>query len=111
MSPLNFNQRVYELVKQIPPGRVATYGQIALLLGSPRAARAVGTAVARNPYGPLLPCHRVLNRTGCLAPAGTFGAGVQRQRLMAEGIPVVDDRVDLHRYQWSGPPQPPAQPL
>jgi len=93
---------VYELVEKIPPGSVATYGQIALMLGHPRSARAVGFAMSGAPKERGLPCHRVLNQRGELSPEHVFGGrGVQRMLLEAEGISFLrDGRVDLRRHLW-----------
>lgn len=110
MDSDNTFKRVYEVVRRIPRGRVATYGQIARILGNPRLSRAVGFALHVNPDPPedgfdfdseRIPCHRVVNRLGGLAPAFAFG-GVQRQRLLleAEGIVFGDENVDLTKYQW-----------
>ena len=99
----NFFNKVYNAVKRIPKGRVATYGQIAAMCGNPRAARVVGTALHRNPEPGVIPCHRVVNRFGGLAPEFAFG-GKERQRLMLEeeGVAVSDDfTVDLAKYLWN----------
>lgn len=100
MSP--FFALVYQVVARIPPGRVATYGQVALLAGRPRAARAVGAALRQAPPG--LPCHRVVNSQGSLAPPDSFSSpGEQARRLRAEGVRVSRQRrVDLRRYGWQG---------
>jgi len=102
MQP-NFFERVYEAVQRIPKGRVATYGQIALLAGNPRAARAVGWALHQNPMPGVIPCHRVVNRAGRPAPAFAFGGpNVQRGMLEAEGVAFLSDgNVDLARFQWA----------
>lgn len=96
-------ERVYQLVAQIPKGKVATYGQLALLAGSPRASRIVGAAMYRAPAG--LPCHRVLYRDGTLCCDQAFGGKeIQRQLLEAEGVDFLPDgRVDLKRCLWPGP--------
>lgn len=101
---MNFFERVYEAVKQIPQGKVATYGQIALAAGSPRAARQVGYALHVNPEPYVIPCHRVVNRYGRLAPAFAFGGmEVQTELLRAEGVEVGSDgTVDLKRYLYQG---------
>ena len=98
-----FPKRVYQLVARIPRGKVATYGQLALLAGSPRASRIVGAALAKAPAG--LPCHRVLYRDGTLCCDEAFGGKeIQRQLLEAEGVPFLPDgRVDLKRCLWPGP--------
>lgn len=99
---MSFYDVVYEKVKQIPKGKVATYGQIAILCGSPRASRAVGYALHFNPYPGIIPCHRVVNRFGNLAPKFAFGGiEVQKKLLNDEGV-YVDENfcVDLNKYLW-----------
>lgn len=96
-----FYQRVYAAVRRIPCGRVASYGTIALLAGSPRAARVVGGALSRCPDAGV-PCHRVVKADGCLAPDEVFG-GVHGQRILLEmeGVSVQNDgRVDMAAYGW-----------
>lgn len=93
-------ERIYDVVKTIPKGRVATYGMVAMLAGNPRWARVVGYALHVNPEPGIIPCHRVVNREGKLAPAFAFGGeGAQRALLEAEGI-VFDENgcVDLKTY-------------
>ena len=100
----DFYERVYDIVKQIPEGRVATYGQVARKAGSRGLARAVGNALHRNPYPGTVPCHRVVNAKGELSGAFAFGSfDEQRRRLEAEGICVTNFRVDLGKYgvDWS----------
>ena len=99
---MSFYDIVYNEVKKIPKGKVATYGQIALLCGSPRASRAVGYALHFNPKPGIIPCHRVVNRFGKLAPRFAFG-GIESQKelLLAEGVYVDEnDTVDLNKYRW-----------
>jgi methylated-DNA-protein-cysteine methyltransferase-like protein len=98
----NFAGLVYELVAQIPAGRVMTYGQIAAMCGSPRAARIVG-GVAH--YGPEdLPWHRVVNKSGGLAGAFPGGRSEQAARLAEEGVFVNDDyQVDVEGLLWWPP--------
>lgn len=98
----DFFQRVYRAAARIPCGRVATYGLLAFLAGSPRASRIVGCAMACAPAG--LPCHRVVYKNGALSPAHAFGGpGVQRRLLEQEGIPFLPDgRVDLSLCLWDG---------
>ena len=93
---------VYDAVRLIPCGKVATYGQIAALIGHPRAARQVGWALHVNPEPGVIPCHRVVNRFGHLAPEFAFGGReVQKSLLEAEGVEVADDfTVDLDKYLW-----------
>lgn len=100
---MSFYNIVWDMVKQIPAGKVATYGQIALLCGSPRASRAVGYALHFNPDNSTIPCHRVVNRFGKLAEAYVFGGKeVQKQLLENEGVEVSDDfTVDLKKYLWN----------
>lgn len=93
----NFMEQVFEVVKKIPKGKVTTYGQIALMLGKTRGAREVGWMLHSNDRSDV-PCHRVVDRNGRLAPNFAFdGAQEQRRRLKAEGIKFVDDmHVDLN---------------
>lgn len=109
----SFYQRVYREVARIPRGKVATYGQIALLAGGPRAARVVGYALHVNPSpGEVVPCHRVVNRFGGLAPAFAFG-GEERQRalLEAEGVRFTKKGlVDLAACQWDPSVQGQSEP-
>ena len=98
-----FFERTYELVRQIPEGRVASYGQIARMMGEPRRARFVGFAMHASPgMAGGVPCHRVVFKDGRLAPGFAFGGpGVQRQMLEAEGVGFrPDGRVDMETYQW-----------
>ena len=93
------SKRIYEAVKKIPRGKVATSGQVAELAGDKKMARAVGNALHRNPDPEHIPCYRVVNAKGELAGAFAFGgANVQEQLLAADGIMVVDGRVDLEKY-------------
>lgn len=101
----SFDELVYAAVCAVPRGKVTTYGRIAEVCGSPRASRAVGTALHRNPKPGVIPCHRVVNRVGRLAPGFAFG-GQDRQKILLEdeGIEVVFDensgewRVPLERF-------------
>lgn len=97
-----FFERVYEVVEQIPEGMVATYGQVAKLVGEPRKARYVGFALHVNPRPGEIPCHRVVFADGRLASGFAFGGpGVQRRLLEDEGVEFLDeDRVDLDTYRW-----------
>lgn len=97
-------ERIYEQVRKIPRGKVATYGQIAMLAGNPRWARAVGYALHANPDPEGIPCYRVVNRFGGLAPAFAFGgAEAQAKLLRGDGIVVREDNtVDLDKYLWDG---------
>ena len=94
-------KRIYEAVKKIPIGRVATYAQIAEVAGDRKMARAVGNALHKNPDPESIPCHRVVNAKGELAGEYVFGgAWKQAERLRSEGVEVVDGRVDLSLFQW-----------
>ena len=106
---MSFFENVYEAVQLIPRGKVATYGQIARMIGAPRSSRAVGYALHANPRPGVIPCHRVVNREGRLAPAFAFGGPeIQAQLLESEGVEVGEDfTVDLGKYLW----QPSGQDL
>lgn len=92
-------KRIYEAVKKIPRGKVATYGRVAELAGNPRMSRAVGNALHRNPDPEHIPCYRVVNAKGELAEAFVFGGvNMQEKLLQADGIEVVNGRVDLEKY-------------
>ena len=101
---MTFFEKVYEIVKQVPKGQVVTYGQVACAVGSPRAARQVGWALHVNPEPGVIPCHRVVNRFGSLAPAFAFGGEeVQAQLLRNDGVEVKEDyTVDLQKYLYQG---------
>lgn len=106
---MSFFENVYEAVQLIPRGKVATYGQIARMIGAPRSSRAVGYALHANPRPGVIPCHRVVNREGRLAPAFAFGGPeIQARLLESEGVEVsADFIVDLEKYLW----QPSGQDL
>lgn len=92
-------KRIYEAVKKIPKGKVATYGQVAKMAGNSKMSRAVGNALHKNPDPDMIPCYRVVNSKGELAGAFAFGGDeVQAKLLMADGIEVVDNKVDLKKY-------------
>lgn len=95
----NPTKRIYEAVKKIPRGQVATYGQVAELAGDRKMARAVGNALHRNPDPEHIPCYRVVNAKGELAGEFAFGgAGKQAAILEADGIEVINGKVDLTKY-------------
>ena len=99
MERMEFFSQVYEIVAAIPRGKVATYGQIAWMLGMPNRSRMVGQAMHWAPDG--LPCHRVVNSTGRLAPGWTE----QRSLLLAEGVALkANGCVDLRRCRWTASP-------
>lgn len=92
-------KRIYEAVKKIPKGHVATYGQIAEMAGEPKMARAVGNALHKNPDPENIPCFRVVNSKGELSGAFAFGGkNEQARRLIQDGVEVVDGKVDLKKY-------------
>jgi methylated-DNA-protein-cysteine methyltransferase-like protein len=99
MSPSLF-ARVWQAVAAIPRGRVATYGQVARLLGLPRGARAVGWALRALPetQAARVPWHRVVGAGGRISPRAGPGPELQRRRLRAEGVRFVAGRVDLARH-------------
>jgi methylated-DNA-protein-cysteine methyltransferase related protein len=93
--------RIYRVVKDIPRGRVCTYGWVAERAGLPRRARLVGQALSQSPRGLRLPWHRVINAQGRISfPARSAPAVEQRRRLEAEGVVFLRGRVNLERYGW-----------
>ena len=94
-----FFDRVYEIVARVPCGRVVSYGQIARMLGSPRAARTVGWALSVCPDA--LPWQRVVKADGTIAGGGF--AELRRAMLIDEGVPFLPDgRVDMEMWEWDG---------
>ena len=92
-------KRIYEAVKKIPKGHVASYGRIAEMAGEPKMARAVGNALHNNPDPENIPCFRVVNSKGELSGAFAFGGkDEQARRLIKDGVEVVDGKVDLSKY-------------
>lgn len=95
----NPTRLIYEAVKRIPKGCVATYAQVAELAGNKKMCRAVGNALHKNPNPDKIPCYRVVNAKGELSGAFAFGgADEQAKRLRADGIDVIDGKVDLDKY-------------
>jgi O-6-methylguanine DNA methyltransferase len=96
-----FATNVYNMVQSIPHGKVTTYTQIAILIGNPRAARAVSMVLYNNTSCQDIPCHRVVDSKGQLASSFALG-GIQGQRhlLQIEGVQVAVDRVDLDKFGW-----------
>ena len=105
-----FSDRVFAVVRQIPRGKVATYGQIARLIGAPRSARYVGYALRANPSpgddAADIPCHRVVFKDGRMATGFAFGGpNVQQEMLEAEGVSFDDEgRVVMAEHLWNGTP-------
>ena len=99
---MNTFEKIYEQVKRIPRGKVATYGQIALLAGNPRWSRVVGYALHVNPDPDSIPCHRVVTKDGRLSHAFAFGGeNIQKELLMGEGVSFAEDnRFDMKNYIW-----------
>lgn len=113
-----FKKKIYDLTKKIPRGKVATYGQLAVFAGSPKAARAVGMCMRTNPDAPQTPCHRVVSSQGKLtgysanggaqaegrarlrAQRDRGGLSLKKQMLLDEGVQFIGDRVDLSVSQW-----------
>lgn len=99
---MNTFELIYEQVKKIPAGKVASYGQIALMAGNPRWSRVVGYALHVNPLPGVIPCHRVVTKDGNLADSFAFGGkNVQRDLLMSEGVIFKDDTtVDMEKCRY-----------
>lgn len=89
---MSFDEKVWKVLSKIPPGKVATYGQVASAAGSPRAFRAAGNACNKNPNSPRVPCHRVVSSSGSL---GGYAHGPARKikLLKAEGISVKNNKI------------------
>lgn len=101
-----FSDKVFALVDRIPRGKVATYGQIAQLMGSPRSARYVGFALRGNPNPGVTPCHRVVFKDGRICEGFIFGGPeVQRTLLEEEGVAFLDDmHIDMETHLWQPAP-------
>lgn len=102
----NSFELIYDVVRRIPRGKVATYGQIAMLAGNPRWSRVVGYALHVNPDPAHIPCYRVVNRLGEPSRAFAFG-GINEQILLLQedGVEFIDGKVDLSKYLWDGKTQ------
>ena len=97
---MSFFEEVYELVKAIPYGKVCSYGDIAKALGRPRSSRAVGYALHVNPDPENIPCYKIVNKDGFLAPSFAFGGiEIQQALLEREGIEVNNGKVDMEKYR------------
>ncbi len=100
VSNISKEEMVYALVAQIPPGYVSTYGQIAKILNL-KSARMVGRILHQNLKPKQIPCHRVVNYLGRVAPNFAFGGGsAQSAKLESEGVIFISDRVNLRRHLW-----------
>lgn len=104
MEQKNAFEKIYDVVKQIPRGRVASYGQVAALAGNRRWSRVVGYALHVNPDPDKIPCYRVVTKDGRVSPAFLFG-GENRQieLLLADGVEFQDGHVVMEKYQWDTP--------
>jgi methylated-DNA-protein-cysteine methyltransferase-like protein len=99
----NLFELIYRLVRRIPPGRVATYGQVARILGMPRGARTVGWALRALPQGSDVPWQRVVNARGSISfTPGSYAASVQQALLEEEGVVFKEGRIDLEAFGWAG---------
>ena len=101
---MNTFDKIYDVVKKIPKGKVCTYGCVAAMAGNPRWSRVVGYALHVNPEPGKIPCHRVVTRNGEVSKAFAFGGeNMQRLLLAEEGVEFLEDgRVDLKRFIWQG---------
>ena len=98
---MTFREKVYEITKQIPKGKVATYGQLARLAGNAKAARAVGAFMRVNPNAPHTPCHRVVARDGSLTGYSGIGGIIGKKKMLeVEGVLFMGNKVDLSRSGW-----------
>jgi len=101
MQKDSFTAKVYEIVKKIPPGKVATYKQVARLAGSPNAFRAVGTAMKNNPDLKTIPCHRIVGSDGKMhGYSAGQGTMTKIKMLKAEGVPFTGNKVELSFSRW-----------
>src|SRR3989344_4598551 len=95
----SFNEKCYSLLRKVPKGKVTTYGELAKAVGSPKAARAVGNAMNKNPYAPKVPCHRVVGSDGSMTG---FASGIKDKikMLEEEGIKVENGKINLEKYLY-----------
>ncbi len=96
-----FGIKVYRVAAKIPKGKVATYGQLARLAGSARAARAVGQLMSRNKDTDKIPCHRVVSSTGALTGYAFGGISTKREKLISEGVSFKGSRINLAASLWN----------
>ena len=103
MKKESFFQKVYEVVKLIPPGKVTTYGAIAKFLGSPSSSRTVGWAMNASHSDETIPAHRVVNRNGLLTGKHHFGgSNIMKELLENEGVEVKENQVqNFKNYFWN----------
>lgn len=100
MTTKSFKETVYDIAKQIPKGKVATYGQLAKMAGSPGASRAVGMCMSTNKTPETVPCHRVVASSGKLTGYAFGGVNRKKEILEKEGVKFIGDKVDLVTSQW-----------
>ena len=99
MTELSLAEKIYAAVRQIPRGKVASYSQIAALVGNCNLRRYVGNALHKNPSNSVTPCHRVVNAKGyCSGSFACGGSLLQQQKLEAEGIEFIDGHIDMKRF-------------
>ena len=91
----SFTEKVYEVVRSIPKGKVSTYGMVAKRAGNPQAARAVGMVMSKNQNPKDVPCHRVVGKDGALVGYGFGGVGEKRKKLLKEGVVFTGAKVDI----------------
>ncbi len=92
-----FDKRVLDLISKIPEGKVSTYKQVAIALGKPKAARAVGNALSKNPNPVEIPCHRVVKSSGTIG-GYRLGRDKKVELLRKEGVEVIEGKIDLEKY-------------
>lgn len=98
---ISFKDKVYAFTKQIPKGKVVTYGQLAKLAGKPKAGRVVGALMRLNPDAPRTPCHRVVASDGSLKGySAKDGIKTKKQMLISEGVKFKKNKVDLNLSRW-----------
>ncbi len=99
MATNAFAQEVYKLCSLIPKGKISTYKEIARALKNPNSSRAVGNALNKNPYAPIVPCHRVIRTNG---EVGGFASGSSKKMaiLKKEGIVIKDGKIDLQKFLY-----------
>lgn len=96
---MSLRDKVYQLLERVPQGNVTTYGDIGKALGT-KGYRAIGQILHRNPDWPRIPCHRVVQKDGSLAPNyGMGGPSVHFKRLKAEGVSFIERKVDMEKHK------------
>ena len=95
----SFNERVWEKCKRIPKGKVSTYGEIAKAIGSKNSSRAVGNALNKNPFAPIVPCHRVIQSNGSIGGFAT-GSNKKIKMLKNEGIEIKNGKINLENFLY-----------